>query len=163
MSALGQKRTFGNARELGGSFWIDPVLLVRDVDCARNMTAANCADIFANELPRSAHVDNLHIRIVQPRHHLFGRDRYCRIDLQFERDGGKLRGVTADRPAGGRPVLDAFMVDTHIAAAEILQGVETEIGIPGAAAMRFSKKPGRQPGLRITTRWERVISSRRPG
>ena len=56
------------------------------------------------------------------------------IDLQFERDRGKLRGVTADRAAGGRPVLDAFMVDTHIAAAEILQGVETEIGIPGAAA-----------------------------
>src|SRR5215470_15669378 len=98
------------------------------------MTAANCADIFADELPRSAHVDNLHIWIAQPRHHLFSRDRYCRIYLQFERDGRKLRGVTAGRPAGGGPVLDAFMVDTHISAAEILQGVETEIGIPGAAA-----------------------------
>src|SRR5713101_5909620 len=98
------------------------------------MTAANCADIFANELLRSAHIHDLQIRVVQPRHHLFGRDRYCRIDFQFERDGRKLRGVTADRPAGGGPVLDAIMVDTDIAAAEILQGVKTEIGIPRAAA-----------------------------
>jgi hypothetical protein len=76
----------------------------------------------------------LHIRIVQPRHHLLGRDRCCGIDFQFERDGRKLRGVTADRPAGGDPVLDTVMVDTDIAAAEILQSVKTEIGIPRAAA-----------------------------
>ena len=38
------------ARELGRCFGIYPVLLVRDVDGARNMTAANRADIFANEL-----------------------------------------------------------------------------------------------------------------
>src|ERR1700719_2436909 len=64
-------------------------------------------------------------RVVQPRHHLFGRDRYGRIDLQFERDRRKLRGVTANRPAGGDPVLDAFMIDTDIAAPEILQGVKS--------------------------------------
>src|SRR5215510_3002084 len=98
------------------------------------MTAANCADIFAQELLLSTRIHNLHIRVVQPRHHLFGRDCYCRIDLQFERDGRKLRGVTADRPAGGNPVLDAFMIDTDIAATEILQGVKTKIGIPSAAA-----------------------------
>jgi hypothetical protein len=98
------------------------------------MTTANCADIFANELPRSARIHDLHIRVVQPRNHLFGRDRYRRIDFQFERDGRKPRGVTTDRPAGGRPILDAFMVDTDIAAAKILQGVKTEIGIPRAAA-----------------------------
>src|SRR5262245_56086326 len=122
------------ARELGGGFGIDPVLLVRDIDCARNMTAANCADVFADELPRSADIDDLHIRIVQPRHHLFGRDRRRGIDLQIERDRRKLRGVTADRPAGGGPVLDAVMIETDIAAAEILQSVKTEIGIPCAAA-----------------------------
>src|SRR5262245_21728664 len=98
------------------------------------MTAAYCADVFADELPRSAHIDDLHIRIVQPRHHLFGRDRRRGIDLQLECDRRKLRGVTADRPASGGPVLDAVMVDTDIAAAEILQGVKTEIGIPRAAA-----------------------------
>src|SRR5262249_42460274 len=52
----------------------------------------------------------------------------------FERDGCKVRCVTADRPARSGPVLDAFMVDAHIAAAEILQGVKTEIGMPRAAA-----------------------------
>src|SRR5262245_66324588 len=98
------------------------------------MTAANCADVFADELPRSAHIDDLHIRIVQPRHHLFGRDRRRRIDLQLERDRQELRGVTADRPAGGGPVLDAVMVDTDIAAAEILQVVKTEIGLQSPAA-----------------------------
>src|SRR5262245_40746568 len=36
--------------------------------------------------------------------------------------------------AGGGPVLDAVMVETDIAAAEILQSVKTEIGIPRAAA-----------------------------
>src|SRR6516164_3738925 len=45
-----------------------------------------------------------------------------------------MRGLKADRPAGGGPVLDAVMVDADIAAAEILQGVKTEIGIPRAAA-----------------------------
>ena len=48
--------------------------------------------------------------------------------------GGSCDGVTADRPARGGPILDAFMVDADIAAAEILQGVKTEIGIPRAAA-----------------------------
>ena len=45
-----------------------------------------------------------------------------------------MRDVTADRPARRGPVLDAFMVNTDFAAAEILQGVKTEIGIPRAAA-----------------------------
>ena len=59
----------------------------------------NNADIFSNELLRSTHIQDLHIRVVQSRYHLFGRDCYCRIDFQFERDGRQPRSVTADRPA----------------------------------------------------------------
>src|SRR5262249_44171006 len=122
------------ARELAEGFRIDPILFVRDVHCARNMAAADCADIFTGELLRRADIQDLHIRIVEPRHHLLGGDRYCRIDFQFERDWRKLRDVTTDRPACSGPVLDAFMVDADVAAAEILQGVKTEIGMPRAAA-----------------------------
>src|SRR4029077_9296284 len=96
--------------------------------------ATYCTDIFADELLRSTRIHDLHIRVVQPRHHFFGRDRCGRIDFQLERDGRKLRNVKADRPARGRPILDAVMVDADIAAAEVLQGVKTEIGIPRAAA-----------------------------
>ena len=98
------------------------------------MTAADCADIFADKLLRRAHIQDLHIRIVQLSHHLLSGDRYCRIDFQLEHDRRKLRGVTADRPARSGPVLDAFMVDADIGPAEILQGVKTEIGMPRAAA-----------------------------
>src|SRR4029077_4775325 len=96
--------------------------------------ATYCTDIFADELLRGTRIHDLHIRVVQPRHYFFGRDRYCRIDFQLERDGRKLRDLKADRPARCGPILDAVMVDADIAAAEVLQSVKTEIGIPRAAA-----------------------------
>ena len=48
--------------------------------------------------------------------------------------GGSCDAVAADRPASGGPVLDAFMIDADISAAEILQGIKTEIGVPRTAA-----------------------------
>src|SRR6266481_793644 len=101
---------------------------------ARNMTAANGADILANELLRRARVHDLHIRVVQPRHHLLGGDRYGRIDLELERNGRKPRSLAADRPPRGSPVLDPFMIDADIAAAEILDSVKPEIRVPAAPA-----------------------------
>src|SRR4051794_40793804 len=98
------------------------------------MTAAYCTNIFADELLRGTRIHDLHIRVVQPRNHFFGRDRDCRNDFQLERDGRKLRDVEADRPARSGPILDAIVVDADIAAAEVLQSVKTEIGIPRAAA-----------------------------
>src|SRR5215470_3613935 len=98
------------------------------------MTAANRPDVLAGELPWSAGIHDLHVRIVQLRDHLLGRNGYARVDFQFERDRRKLPSVLADRPPGGGPILDAFMVDTDVAAAEILHGVKTEIGIPRATA-----------------------------
>ncbi len=98
------------------------------------MTAANGADILASKLPRRARVHDLHIRVVQPRHHFPGGDRHRRIDLELERNGRKPRCLAADRSPRGGPVLDPFMIDADIAAAEILHGVEPEIGIPATAA-----------------------------
>src|SRR5262245_11874366 len=98
------------------------------------MTAANGANILANKLLRCARVHDLHIRVVQSRHHFPGGDRYSRIDLELERDGRKPRSLTADHAPRGGPILDSFMVDADIAAAEILRGVEAEIGIPASAA-----------------------------
>src|SRR5262249_42670445 len=97
------------------------------------MPAAYRTDIFAGEFLRRARVDDLHIQVVEPGHHLFGGNRCCRIDLQLERDGRKLRSIAADRAAGGGPALDAFVVDSDVLTAEILQRVKAEIRLPGAA------------------------------
>src|SRR5262245_57657683 len=98
------------------------------------MTTPDGADVFAPELRRRPRIDDLHIRLVDPRHHLLGRDRGCWIDFQLECDGRKFCGFTAGRPAGCGPALDAFVVDADVGAAEILDRVKSEIGIPGAAA-----------------------------
>src|SRR5262245_7243954 len=98
------------------------------------MTAANGADILASKFPRRACVHDLDIRVVQPRHHLPGRDRYRRIGLKLECNGWKPRDLAADRPPRGSPALDPLVIDADITAAEILHGVETEIGIPSAPA-----------------------------
>src|SRR5262245_4767256 len=98
------------------------------------MTATNGANILANKFLRRTRVHDLDIRVIQPCHHLLGGDRYRGIGLELERNGRRARGLAADRPPRGGPVLDALMIDADIAAAEILHGVEAEIGIPGAPA-----------------------------
>src|SRR6266702_3347521 len=98
------------------------------------MAAANGADILANEFLRRARVHDLHIRVVQLRHHFPGGDRYRRIDLELERNGSNPRSLTADRSPRGGPVLDPFMIDADLAAAEILHRVKPEIRVPAAPA-----------------------------
>src|SRR5262249_40601255 len=122
------------ARKLASGVRIDPVLLVRDVECARNMTAANGADILASELLRRTRVHDLHIGVIQPLHHFPGGDRDGWIDRELERNGRPPRSLAADRPPGSGPVLDSLMVDADIAAAEIPHGVKPEIRVPAAPA-----------------------------
>src|SRR5262245_310469 len=96
------------------------------------MTTANGADIFASKFLRCARVHDLHIRIIQSRHHFPGGDRDRRIDLELEGDRRKPRSFTADCPSRSGPVLDSFMIDADVASAEILHGVEAKIGIPAS-------------------------------
>src|SRR5499427_2028065 len=122
------------ARKLGRRFGIGPVLLIGNVDGARDMAAANGAYVFAGEFLGRARIDDLHIRVVQPRHDLLRRDRNARIDFQFEGDGRRRRSLATGRVAGGGPSLDAFVIDTDIATAKIPYRVQAEIGHPAAPA-----------------------------
>src|SRR5712672_2936052 len=108
---------------------IDPVLHVVDGNGARDVAAANGADLLAAIFLRRARVDDLHLRILEPSHHLAGVDEQLGAGSELERQGWKPRRLGADRVARGFPVIDAAVVDLGVGITEVLERHEAEVDI----------------------------------
>src|SRR5690606_33220692 len=112
---------------------IVPVHLVRDVDGAGHMAAAQRADVGAGEFPGRARIDDLHIVPAEALKDLLRGDGHRGIRLELQRDRRCLGGSGLHGQAFGLPALDALVIDAYPVGAEVAQREPAEVRLPCAA------------------------------